>query len=492
MASKLQQARERREKIRKEIHQIQKEVTANRDNKDHKGHPMTNELRTKYEKLKPEYLEAKGIVEAEEASDEVDQFLVDEAERESRSRRGPGGKVDPDRTDTMPGGRETYGERFGNDRSAIRQHAQTEERRALAMQLWASAGRDDIPVTDEHRQAFAELKANNGNWRIRCFDTLELNECRSAIRNRKDDVADRAGEAVKRVREQRAVAGPGDRGNLAPQVTTEAFEKAGLMIGGIYNAAEVRVTPTGTKMTWPTANDTANEGGQIDETNAQPTASTDPAISSFSLGSYEFTSKFIRIGNVTLRDSPIALATEIGLMMGERLARGINRKATSGDGVDTLTGIESSAAMGREMATPTTYAWADLYYLKYSVDGTYRMNGAYMMNDEILVEMMILPDNDGRPMLIEPNDGSLPRLLNSPVITNNHMAGRAEGTNARPAMTYGDHSKYKLRLVGDVRTQRYLEKFAEFDQTGFDGKRGADGGLLNAGTNPVKKLAPAA
>ena len=459
---------------------------------------MSQEQRTAFDKLKTDYLAVKEECDAEESAAEVEQFLTDEADRESRTRRGPGGRIDPEKDDSLPGGRETYGDRFGTDRDAMRQHGRTEQRRALAMQVWANDRvKNGFTPTDEHRQAIKDLKSSLGDgWEIGCFDTLELRECRAAQHGFKgDEAVERVNRAMQRVstkRESRAVAGAATQGNLAPQVTTEAFEKAGLMIGGLYNAAEVRVTPTGAKMVWPTANDTANEGKQIDEVNAEGLDGVDPDVASFFLASYEFWSHFIRLGNVTLRDSPVALASEIGIMIGERIARAVNRKATSGDGVGTMTGIETSAVLGRLMATATTYAWEDLYHLKFSVDGTYRNQGSFMMNDEILVEMMTLTDNQGRPILIEPNDGGLPRLLNAPVHTNNHMAAAADVSNNRPAVTFGDHSKFKLRLVGNVRTGRYVERFAEYDQTGFDGKRGADGGLLDAGTHPVKALKPAA
>lgn len=142
------------------------------------------------------------------------------------------------------------------------------------------------------------------------------------------------------------------------------------------------------------------------------------------------------------------------------------------------------------MADETTYLWSELYTLMYSVDAAYRDVGSWMMNDEVLVELMIQTDDYGRPILIMPNDGSLPRLLNRPIVNNNHMPAKAEVSDTRPSIIFGDLSKYKLRLVGEVRAMRYVEKFGEYDQTGFDGKRGADGGLLNAGGNPVKAYAP--
>jgi len=494
--AKLQELREKRVKLRAKIEETRNAIEKARADKKHKGPIMDQEQRSAFDKLKAEFLAVRSEIESEERAVEVEQFLTDEVEAEERTRRGAGGVIDPSSDDRIPGSQHSYGDHFGGNRDLIRQSAQAEERRALVFSAWAVNGRSGMPLSDEQRSAIEKSNADlSGDMIIPCFSTQQLSECRAAIAGwGKEQAIDRGGRAVSRIAEQRVVAGTATQSNLAPQVTVEAMENAALTIGGLYNAAEVRVTPTGAKMVWPTSNDTSNEGVQIDEVTPQSLDGLSPNVNAFSVASYEFWSNFIRVGNVTLRDSPIALATEVGMMTGERIGRAINRKATSGDGINTLRGIEAAAIAAGvvAMATSNTYDWKDLYSLQFSVDGAYRGVGSYMMNDEVLVELMVLTDNEGRPMLINPNDGSLPRLLNRPVVGNNHMPAVADVSATRPAIVFGDLSKYKLRLVGNVRTSRLVERFSEFDQTAFDGKRGADGGLLNAGGNPVKALAPTA
>lgn len=496
--SKLLQLREKREKIRASIEETRKTVNERRDNKEHTGPVLTPEERTKFDKQKADYLATKQEIEAEESADDLDKFLVDTAEAEQRTRRGPGGGVDPTKDDQVPGGNASFGDIYGTDRSELRRHAQTEQRRAMAMQAWALAANNPGSITAEQRTAAQECGFElAGEVAIGGLRTEQYRELRTRLRGldteRRTEIAEKIlPRLVHESRAVSAVAGAGAQGNLAPQVAVMAMERAMLSIGGLINVADTMVTADGSKMVWPTANDTSNEGKQIDEVTAQSLDGQAPSVGSFSVTSFEFWSDFIRLGNVTLRDTPTAFVAAVSSMIGERLSRAINRKATSGAGTTTLRGLELGAVSGFTMATATTYSLASLYKLKHSVDQAYRSVGSWMMNDEVLVEQMLLSDAEDRPFLVEPNDGSLPRILNRPVVVNNHMVAHGTAEATRPRIVFGDLSAYKLRLVGDVRTGVYRERFAEFDQTAYDGKRGADGGVLNAGGNPIKCMKTAA
>ncbi|TWU19554.1 phage major capsid protein [Allorhodopirellula heiligendammensis] len=494
--AKLQELREKREKIRAAIEETRTTINGRKENADYKGPAITPEERSAFDKKKAEYLAVQAEIKAEEGASEVEQFLTETAQHEERTRRGPNGRHDPTADDPLfAGSSRTFGDAFEN-RDSMRQHAIQENRRALAMQSWGVlAGGGSL--TTEQRQAVHDTGFDlAGDITIPCLPTEQLQELRQIAsrwdkEQRAEIVNRRIGGLVQEARAVAAVAGTSDYANLAPQVATVALERAMITIGGLVNAADVMVTATGARMAWPTMDDTSNEGKQIDEVTPQSLDGAKPTTGQLVLASYEFWSDFIRAGNVTMRDSPTAFVAAIAAMIGERIGRAVNRKATTGNGAGTLKGIEHQLPVGFEMATATTYAWSDLYKVKYSVDQIHRAVASWMMNDEVLVELMVLTDDNGRPILIEPNDGALPRLLNRPVVTNNHMVAHGTAEPTRPRAIFGDLMKYKLRFVGDVRTQKYSERFGEYDQTGFDGKRGADGGLLNAGTPPVKGYTPA-
>jgi HK97 family phage major capsid protein len=73
-----------------------------------------------------------------------------------------------------------------------------------------------------------------------------------------------------------------------------------------------------------------------------------------------------------------------------------------------------------------------------------------------------------------------------PVFVNNDMDSAV--TTGKKAVLFGDLSKYKIRRAGGLRFYRMDERYRDTDQTGFVAFTRLDGGLLNAGTNPVKHL----
>ena len=83
--------------------------------------------------------------------------------------------------------------------------------------------------------------------------------------------------------------------------------------------------------------------------------------------------------------------------------------------------------------------------------------------------------------------GGVPATVEGiPYIINNNMDGTLVKTSL--TMIYGDMSKYKIRMVNDIRVKVLNERFGEFDQTGIVLFERIDGQLLDAGTNPIKGL----
>jgi HK97 family phage major capsid protein len=76
-------------------------------------------------------------------------------------------------------------------------------------------------------------------------------------------------------------------------------------------------------------------------------------------------------------------------------------------------------------------------------------------------------------------------MFGKPYIVNDDMPDIGPG-NA--SVLFGDFSKYKIRMVRDFRVIRLNELLAEYLSVGIFGFARADGILLDAGTNPVKKL----
>jgi HK97 family phage major capsid protein len=78
-----------------------------------------------------------------------------------------------------------------------------------------------------------------------------------------------------------------------------------------------------------------------------------------------------------------------------------------------------------------------------------------------------------------------PTLFAKPYTLNDDMPDIGAG-NA--SVLFCDFSKFKIRMVRDFRVIRLNELLAEYLSVGIFGFARADGILLDAGTNPVKKL----
>ncbi|MEL6897030.1 MAG: phage major capsid protein, partial [Planctomycetota bacterium] len=481
----LQELREKREKIKAEVRNIRDQIETRRK----EGSEILNaEERTKFDKLKEEFRTVNETIDAEERAADVSSWLddIDKQEQRNRSQGGP----TPD--SLVPGDTDrTYGDDHGNNRDRIRAAHQLEERRAIAFAAWANKS----IANTEQRDALNAAKLTLEQTRIesRGWSKQRMDRVRRSARFLEGEARSMAIDRAVDHLESRAVAGAAVREDIVPQVLVGALEKAYHTIGGLVGVAHIIPTDTGAPMTWPTGNDTGNEGKQVDEVTEQPVDGTDPEFSRFTLGMFEFWSDYVRVGNATLRDTPFNLAAELGMMLGERLARIHNRRATTGSGTNTLKGITVDTTVGREMTSANAYVWEDLKRLKYSVDARHRENGQFMLNDETLLEFMILKDGNDRPLLVEPNGDDPGRLMGRPYVINNHMATPEQvAANAGTvAVLFGNLYTYKLRLEQNVTYERADEKFQEFNQKGFLARRGADGGLLNAGTpelSPVKAL----
>lgn len=485
---KLQELREQLQNTDRDILALRDKVNARKADKNHSGELLNAEERSSFNSMKQRRAELKQLIETEESASDLNELLQFEHEAEERSRRGPGGRFDPNPDDRLPGEDRTYGDRFGNDRAAFRQHAAAEERRALATSAWAKT-LAEVPISDEERSACRELGFNPASKSVSFenWSTQQVRQLRKAAGFTTGEERSRRAEAVAARLEERAVAGPTVRANIVPQVTVRAFEMAIVTFGGLVSAADVMISDNGGKEAFPDADDTSNEGHQIDEVTAESTDSTDPTFGLLLLGLFEFSSKFIRVANSHLRDAPYDLAAALGQMVSLRIIKAIERRATTGAGTTTLRGILTDVPMGHRMAAEGVLAWEEAKRLKYSVDANYRTSGSFMMNDEVFCEYMLLSDDHGRPLLSDLHGDDQPRLLNRPVITNSFYPTLTTATADKPLLTFGDHTAYKLKFAGQTRIENARERFIEFNQTGFIGFRGADGALKKTG-NKVKAL----
>lgn len=486
---KLQDLREDLDKTDGEILGLRDKVKERKADANFKGEILTAEERSSWTQLKDRRKKLKEQLEVEERSADLDELLKFEAEAEERSRRGPSGRFDPNPDDLLPGeGGRTYGDRFGKDRDKARSHAQMEERRALCVSAFAkTSGR--FPLSEEERSACHDLKFDpSAPLSFKNWGTSETRRLRAAagFHNGPEERAARMDRLATQM-EERAIHPAADRPAIVPQVTVRAFEMAIVTIGGLVNAADVMVSDNGGSEAFPNADDTTTEGIQIDENSDFGLAGVDPNFDVLMLGIWEFSSQFVRIANSQLRDAPYDIAGAIGQMVALRLGRIFNRKATNEAGSNTVRGLLPALTSGVKMANPAVYGWEELLRLKRSPDEAYRANGSFMLHDDTLTEYMILTDEEGRPLFIEPNGSEPGRLFNRPYVINNHMPSPSTQADGDVMVTYGNHRAYKIKYAGQTRIEAARERFIEFGQTAFVGFRGMDGALHTVG-DQIHKL----
>jgi HK97 family phage major capsid protein len=362
------------------------------------------------------------------------------------------------RDDTNP--RPPKGERPNPAERAARQV----EDEALCLQAWMRR-KMDLPLKRQHKEAIKRVKSDP---RRRSFT--------ANMRDHHD-----------RVRERRALSiVSGTAGAYTvPQGFIPNLEEALLAYGGMWSVADVMVTDSGNDLMWPTVNDTSNEGVEIAENTT--VGNQDVAFSGELFKAWKYTSKMILVPVELLEDSAFAIATYLGRVIGERLARIGNRRFTVGDGVNKPSGIVNDATLGVTAASATAIAADELFNLLHSVDPLYRALARFMFHDNVLLVIRKLKDSQNRYLWQESmRVGEPDQLLGKPIVINQHMASSVATTNK--TVLFGQFDKYKVRQVRGVRLRHLVERYADADQEGFCGFMRMDGHLLDAGTHPVKYL----
>jgi len=258
--------------------------------------------------------------------------------------------------------------------------------------------------------------------------------------------------------------------------------------GMLKSSAQVINTDTGTDLPWPTVNDTANEGEQVEE-NAE-VGGQDVAFGQITAKAYLFSSKLVLVPLTLLQDAVINVESLLAELLSERLGRITNRRLTTGNGANQPQGVVNASALGVTAAGAAAITYDETVDLEHSIDPAHRVNAEYMFHDDCLKLLRKLKDSDGRPIWMPAANAAMangaPGLLNNrPYNINMHMASPATG---QKSMLFGDFRKYKIRRVKNITLVRLTERYAERMQVGFFAFMRMDGRLSNAGTNPIKHL----
>lgn len=273
-------------------------------------------------------------------------------------------------------------------------------------------------------------------------------------------------------------------GVTIPSLLASEIEVALKNYGGMFEAGTIINTTHGGDLILPTVNDT-NAKATIVSDYDQSTKRA-PSFGSVTLKAYTYRTPIIPVSQTLIQDSAFNLDAVLSGLLGDSFSRGVNEQLTTGDGTGKPTGIVTAATACSTQAAAASIKLDDIIDLIKSVNSAYARNGKFMFNRNTLWELAKIKDQSGRYIWQDSaRDGAPATLFGKQYILNDDMADIGAG-NA--SVLFGDLTKYNIRLVQSFRVIRLNELLAEYLSIGLFGFARVDGNLLDAGTNPVKKL----
>lgn len=364
---------------------------------------------------------------------------------------------------------------------------EAEETRAVAFQAWFRCNSSrELPLSDEHEEACQAVGLNPRSKEL----VINLPRHDRLMRMQRAGWEGGHGNSFSGAEKRALSSTTGASGGYTfGESFVNTLEVNMLAFGGIMQAADIIRTASGEPMRWPSADDTSNSGRRIGS-GAGVTSTAQPTFKQLVLSAHDYTSDAIKIQTSLLEDSAFNLPSIVAAWLGERLGRITNTEATTGNSsAGGMTGLIPSAAAGITTASSTAITWDEITNLIHSVDSAYRnMPGAgFMFSDEIYKYIRQLKDGVGRPLWAEGPNSTPPALLQGyPYFINHEMSSTVATGDV--TVVFGLLTNYKIRMVNQVRFYHLDQLYRENDQDGYVAFMRADGGLLNPGTAPIKKM----
>ena len=238
--------------------------------------------------------------------------------------------------------------------------------------------------------------------------------------------------------------------------------------GGIASVSQILSTSNGQDIDWATSDGTTEEGELLGENTE--TDEGDVSFGGATLGAKKLSSKIIRVSNELLQDSGVDIEAFLAGRIASRLGRGEAKYLVLGTGSGSPLqpkGLAASVTNTKATASATAFTWKELNALKHAVDPAYR-NGPkvrFAFNDNTLQLIEEMEDNQGRPLWLPNIIGGAPAtVLQVPYVVDQAIPNIA--ANAKFAY-FGDFNRFIIRRIAYMTLKRLVERYAEYDQTGF-------------------------
>lgn len=376
-------------------------------------------------------------------------------------------------------------QRLGNDK---RKKLPDEEQRMLAMDGFCRMQMGYM-VEQAHVDAMTACRMQPHMRELRFAQTSERGI--RALQNEWNQRSQATPNLVETIIESRALSGitMSAGGVLIPDSFIKRLEVNMFAWGGMLAAGTIIPTAGGEELTLPTMDDSSNIGRRIGENAAVATSGKDPSFGGVSWSAYPYTTDAVKVPYSMMEDSFIDLGNTLAEAFGIRLGRKMNLDFTSGADANGPAGLLAKAALGRTATNAASITYDDVVALRFSVDPAYRAGGSYMCHDTVMMALRLIKDSTGVPLWCSGVALGGPDTIDGYKAFVNMDFSSAITTGLK-TMTFGQHSKYKIRKVGSRRFYRLQELYRENDQDGFVMFERADGNLETASSTntPVKYL----
>lgn len=238
--------------------------------------------------------------------------------------------------------------------------------------------------------------------------------------------------------------------------------------GGIASVSQIINTDNGNPIDWVTSDGTSEEGVLLGEKDEAPEG--DPSFGVVTVGARKLSSKVIRVPNTLLQDSGIDMEEFLSARIAQRIGRGEARLLVKGSGAGTPEqpkGLAVSAGIGHTGKETLVLDYTDLTALKHSVDPAYRLGSKtrWAFNDATLQLITEMKDANGRPLWLPAVAGTTP----AHILDHEYVIDQSIDTIGvdKKFIFFGDFDYFLIRRVNYMSIKRLVERYAEFDQTGF-------------------------
>ena len=258
----------------------------------------------------------------------------------------------------------------------------------------------------------------------------------------------------------------------------------------MIEAADLQTTDKGGPWPWPTLVDT-NRTGQYRVEGANRRTNQDPVFGQVVLGAYNVDSDTVLMSEDLLEDFNQDAASQMGTMLGERIAKRINQGATVGSGVAEMQGLLTGGTTATLSfgATATAITPANLYGAEDALNLNVRETESvrWVLSKTAFTAIRTISTNSQQ--VYQPNlrEGAPPRILGYRYILNPDAA--AMGTNGNKFGALADMRALKVRMVRGGRLRRLDELYFGSGQVGFNYSVRIDSKVIDPGNDLVVIMA---